>query len=65
MDFKLQFILIVGACIINLFLFCISSIGFYMVIKSKNEWGYFLGCIFIMANSALQGFALASLLNLI
>ena len=45
MDFELHFILIVGACIMNFILFCISSIGFYMAIKSQ-EWGYFLGCIY-------------------
>lgn len=65
MIFGIQVELFWAAFVINFFLFCISTIGFYMVRESQNEWGYFFGCIFIMASSVLQGFALASLLKLI
>lgn len=64
MDFELHFILIVGACIINLFFCWFSSIGFFMVKESLKEGSddsvlIFFGCVFIMASFGLQCFALA------
>ena len=64
MDFELHFILIVGACIMNLFCYWFSFAGSFMIKESLKEGGddslfIFWGCILIIASFGLQCFALA------
>ena len=68
MDFELHFILIVGACIMNLFLFWIASVGFFMLKEVLNEGSndslhVFFCCILIMASFGFQCFVLANWLK--
>jgi hypothetical protein len=50
--------------VINFFLSCISSIGFFIIQKSLKAWdddnavSLFFGCIFIMASFVFQWFVL-------
>jgi|DEB0MinimDraft_10_1074344.scaffolds.fasta_scaffold22843_5 hypothetical protein len=71
MDFELldRHFLILGACIINVFLIFIWHIGYLMLNELRNEWSddsvviIFLGCIFIAVSAGVQSFALAYCLS--
>ena len=63
MIFGMKVELIWAACIINLFLLCIWTMGYLMVNESQNAWGYFFGWILTVASSWLQSFALAYCLS--
>lgn len=64
MDFEQHFTLIVAAFIMNLFLFCISSIGFNMAKQLLKEGSddnalFLLSVFLFMASFGFQCFALA------
>lgn len=65
MDFGLQLELIWAAFVINFFLFCISSIGLFIIQKSLKAWDddnavyLFFGCVFVTSSFVLQSFVLA------
>ena len=69
MDFEQHFILILGAFIINFFLFWFSSVGLFMVKESLKDGGHafvvciVFGSIFIIASFGLQSFAIANWLR--
>jgi hypothetical protein len=73
MDFGLQLELIWVGFVMNFFLFCISSIGLFIIQKSLKAWGddnaVFLffgcifGCIFVVVSFVLQCFVLVNWLS--
>ena len=64
MDFGLKLELIWAAFLINFILFCISSIGLFIIQKSLKAWDddhavfLFFGCIFVTASFGIQWFVL-------
>ena len=69
MDFELKLKLIWAAFLINFILFCISSIGLYVIQKSLKAWdddhavSLFFGCIFVVVSFWLQWFVLVDWLS--
>ena len=69
MGFELQLELIWAAFVINFFLFCISTIGLFIIQKSLKAWdddhavSLFFGCIFVTSSFVLQCFVLVDWLS--